>query len=381
MSRGRNIWFIARKDVQYFLREKEVLLWLFIMPALFMYFIGTVGGGGGVRGPQKDRLAVNPLTNGGFLATELIHRLEENDYLVDQPQPPESATNYFRRLALPENFTASVLQGTQAVLRLEHKEAGLAQDYDRFRVARASYTVLADLLACVRAGDAPGPAAFARLRQMPRSVTVDVQPAGKRHDPPSGFQQAVPGIMVMFSLIAMLTSGSVSLIVERRQGLLKRLASAPLARGEVFLGKWLGRLTLGLIQIAFAMVAGRVLFRMDWGPDLPCVLLVMLAWAGFCSSFGILLGSLARTEGQAIGVGVLAGNLLAALGGCWWPVEIAPAWMQALARATPGGWTMHALHQLTSFQAGPVAVLGDLGLLVLLGAAVAGIAARQFRFD
>ena len=96
---------------------------------------------------------------------------------------------------------------------------------------------------------------------------------------------------------------------------------------------------------------------------------------------GILLGSLARTEGQAIGVGVLAGNLLAALGGCWWPVEIAPAWMQALARAPPGGWTMHALHQLTSFQAGPVAVLGDLGLLVLLGAAVAGIAARQFRFD
>jgi len=162
---------------------------------------------------------------------------------------------------------------------------------------------------------------------------------------------------------------------------LKRLASAPLSRGEVFLGKWLGRLTLGLIQIVFALVAGRVLFHMDWGPDLPLVLLVMLGWAGFCSSFGILLGSLARTEGQAIGLGVLAGNLFAALGGCWWPVEIAPAWMQTLAKATPAGWTMHALHQLASFQAGPAAALNDLLLLVLLGAVVAGIAARQFKFD
>ena len=169
--------------------------------------------------------------------------------------------------------------------------------------------------------------------------------------------------------------------MERRQGLLKRLASAPLSRGEVFLGKWLGRLALGLIQIAFALVAGRVLFRMDWGPDLPMVLLIMLGWAGFCSSFGILLGSLARTEGQAIGLGVLAGNLFAALGGCWWPVEIAPAWMQALARLTPAGWTMHALHQLASFQAGPVAALGDLGRLLLLGAIVGWMAARQFKFD
>jgi hypothetical protein len=104
MSRGRNIGFIARKDVQYFLREKEVLLWLFIMPALFMYFIGTVSGGGGVRGPQKDHLAVNSLTNGGFLAAELIHRLEENDYAAagqrDELLPPAGPAGKLHRLRI-----------------------------------------------------------------------------------------------------------------------------------------------------------------------------------------------------------------------------------------------------------------------------------------
>ncbi len=376
----RNIWFIARKDVQYFLREKEVLLWIFVMPALFMYFIGTVSGGNSVRGSGKDPLALNSLTNGGFLADELTRRLKENDYVVDHP-PAEALTNYERRLTLPENFTESVLAGTQAVVRLERKEGGLAQDYDRFRIGRASYTVLADLLACVQAGETPTAVAFDRLRQMPRTVKLDIHPAGKRREPPTGFQQAVPGIMVMISLIVMLTSGAVSLIVERQQGLLKRLASAPMSRGEVFAGKWLGRLALGMVQIVFALIAGGVLFHMNWGPDVPFVLLVLTAWGAFCASFGIVLGSVARTEGQAIGLGVLVSNVFAALGGCWWPMEIAPAWMQAVARALPTGWTMHALHQLASFRAGPTAALGDLVLLLLAAAVMAWIGVRRFRFD
>ena len=37
-------WFIARKDVQYIVRERESILWLFIMPIVFFYFIGTITG-------------------------------------------------------------------------------------------------------------------------------------------------------------------------------------------------------------------------------------------------------------------------------------------------------------------------------------------------
>jgi hypothetical protein len=41
----RAAWFIARKDVQYMLRERETLLWTFIMPIIFFFFIGTITGG------------------------------------------------------------------------------------------------------------------------------------------------------------------------------------------------------------------------------------------------------------------------------------------------------------------------------------------------
>ena len=50
--------------------------------------------------------------------------------------------------------------------------------------------------------------------------------------PPIGFSQAVPGTMVMFTMLVLLTSGAVTLVVERDQGLLRRLASAPISRGR-----------------------------------------------------------------------------------------------------------------------------------------------------
>ena len=87
-------------------------------------------------------------------------------------------------------------------------------------------------------------------------------------------------------------------------------------------------------------------------------------------SLGILLGNLARSEGQMAGIGVMTSMSMAALGGCWWPVEITPDWMQSLQLWLPTGWIMDALHTLVSFGRGPSAALPHL-LATSMGAEVA----------
>jgi ABC-type multidrug transport system permease subunit len=137
---------------------------------------------------------------------------------------------------------------------------------------------------------------------------------------------------------------------------------------------------LGIVQIGFAMAIGTALFDVDWGPDLGMVGLVLLAWASLCAGLAIVSGNLARTEGQAIGLGVFAANLLAALGGCWWPIEVTPKWAQSLALAMPTGWTMGALHRLMSFQVGAVEALPHLVAIALAALVVGWIATRTFRY-
>ena len=107
---------------------------------------------------------------------------------------------------------------------------------------------------------------------------------------------------------------------------------------------------------------------------------MLLAWGGFCATAGLWLGTVANTEAQTGGLGVLAANELSALGDCWWPIEITPDWMQFVQKLIPTGWTMDALHKLISFQAGAASVLPNIAMLLVAAAMFGWLAVRNFRY-
>jgi len=380
-------WFVARHDLVVMLKEKETLLWVFVMPIVFFYFIGTVtggfGGGGGSRG--SDPIVLEAQAPDGFLAAELEHRLTAEGFVVQRNTAASSETA--RRLivpAAPDGFTdigEAVLAGERTTLGLRSDADGTGGDYDTVRVGRAVFGLVADLAVASLRGVEPTPELFRELEQAPRSVELVVRPAGERKRVPSGYEQTIPGTMVMFTMLVLLTSGAILLVIEREQGLLRRLASTPIPRGSVVFGKWLGRMALGLVQIAFAVLAGTVLFGMDWGDAPLAVATLLVSWAAFNASLGILLGNLARSTGQMTGIGVMTSMVMAALGGCWWPIEVTPASMQRLALWLPTGWAMDAMHKLVSFGYGGEAVLPHVAALAG-GALVLGIASvRTFRYQ
>ncbi len=370
----RDVFFLAYRDLRYLLPRRETLLWTFIMPIIFFYFIGSVTGGFGRPG-QRDAISVTAPVDAGFLAGELTRRLEQSNYRVVHGE------GFSRQIRVPAGFTESVLAGKPVKIEFNRLGENTNTDYDRVRVNRAVYTVLADLVAISSKGVTPTSEAFADLARQPRAITVAVSSAGKRKDPPLGFEQSVPGMLVMFTLLVLFTSGGVSLAVERRQGILRRLASSPISRGAVVLGKWGARVVLGFIQILFAMAAGTVLFKVHWGDHLWAILLLLAAYASLAAVLGMLLGNFARSDGQVVGFGVIASNVMAALGGCWWPIEVTPSWSQHLALLFPTGWAMDALHKLMSFGDSPAAVIPHIvGFAV--AALLAGYAlARKFRFE
>jgi ABC-type Na+ efflux pump permease subunit len=372
------------------LGRRETMLWLFVMPVVFFYFIGTVTAGfGGDSSTRGEPLAVRGADGAGFLADELVRRLEGQKFEIARPATDKEFAAFTRQLTLPapaaphRTFTDAVLAGEQQVIKFDRRRTDdpMAGSYDQVRVGRATYEVLADLAVLRLNGQTVSPEAFAQLAAQPRALTLNVTSAGRRIVPPSGFAQAVPGTLVMFTMLVLLTSGSITLVMEREQGLLRRLASAPISRASVVLGKWTGRMMLALVQVAFAMLVGVVLFRIDWGPSLPMVALVLFGWAAFCTSLAIVLASITRTIGQTAGIGVFSTQIMAALGGCWWPIEITPSWMQTAALFLPTGWAMDAIHKLVNFgYDAPVAVPHLAAMLA--GALVLGwIGARTFKFQ
>ena len=375
---------IAWHDIKHQLRQGATLLWVFIMPPVFFYFIGTVTSGfsSGMSGGEATPLVIEA-ENPGFVSEQFEVRLAENDFAPDwRMAVPAHEEQPRRTLKLDANMTELILAGEPVAASFDTRASSLTRDFETIRIQRSLYTVVADLaVASAQSGETMTRADLERLNSLPRIWQLETGPAGKRLEIPSGFEQAIPGILVMFTLLVLLTSGASNLAIERESGMLRRLASAPISRTQLVAGKWLGRMALATVQIGVALAFGTWLFRMDWGPDLPMVLAVLAAWAAFCASAGLLLGSLAKSEKQAVGLGVLLANALAALGGCWWPIEVTPQWMQSIQNLMPTGWTMDALHKLISFEAGAASAVPQLSIILAAMLAVAVLATSRFRYE
>lgn len=354
----KQIWLIAHKDFLYTIKDKTVLVWLFIMPLVFFAFIGTTtqsfGGGSG----NKSTLGVwyeGPLEDPVF--TQLKHRLEAEDYLLRVFSPAQPLYNdkwtfedYSRQLWVPTELQGPMAAGEPITLNYRIDNDGMGGDYHVFKINKAVYQTLGDLLILKKVA----PKAWQQLdfnlaNEQPRHISLLIDSAGEQQNIPTGFKQAVPGILVMFIMMIALTSGAMALYLERKTGVLKRLAAAPITTRQLILGKWLGKWLLAACQLVYGMIMGALLFSIHWGEHWLMIFILLMAWAAACAGFAIFMGSVAKNEGQMNGIPVIVSMLLAALGGCWWPIEVAPAWMQQLALFLPTGWVMDALHELMYF--------------------------------
>ncbi|MEM8962232.1 MAG: ABC transporter permease [Acidobacteriota bacterium] len=380
----RGTLFIAREDLLHMLRQRDVLVWVLLMPGLFFYFIGSATGGAPNPAGSEERpdpLVLVTATENDWLIQGLIDTLSEARFAVERRASPPDEDSARLWLEIDADDPGRQVAAREPVtVKLYNNLEGPGADFYQLRIGRAVYQTAADLVLVSEAGMTLDAESLARLRTEQRPYTLTVSTAGERIDIPSGFEQAVPGIIVMFTMLVLLTTGTHMLAVERELGLLRRLASTPIPRTAVVLGKWLARMALGAVQIAIGMVMGHLLFGVVWH-GLPALILVLGGWAAFNAAFAILLANLVTTANQGSAIGLMVTMVLSALGGCWWPIEVTPDWMQQLSRLLPSGWAMDAMHRLVSFGMDAGAVLPHVTAMTLAALLCALGAAKIFRFQ
>jgi len=386
----KNIRFIAIQDLMVTLKDKIVLMWLFIMPIVFFAFIGsTTGGLSGGQNTVKTLAVWYAGDTQDPVYEQLSTHLQDNNFALrlfseDQTLYKEKWTfdDYNRQLWLPDKPAQSLLNNQAVEITYRFSGGGMDSNYQVFKLYKSVYKTLADTI--VLRSNHPQQAAlldFSILDEHIKTIDLEVSSAGKERIIPNGYKQAVPGILVMFVMMIALTSGAITLLLERQSGALERLAAAPVKRSQLIMGKCLGKWFLTTCQLVYGMIIGSVLFSISWGPHWHWVFILLLMWAGACAGLAVLLGSWGNSESQVSGIAVIGSLLLAALGGCWWPIEVAPAWMQQLAMFLPTGWVMDALHRLMYFGDGLADVSNHLiGLFMLMLLALTW-AYQKFRFS
>jgi ABC-2 type transport system permease protein len=121
-----------------------------------------------------------------------------------------------------------------------------------------------------------------------------------------------------------------------------------------------------MIQTVLLFAVGKVLFKIYFGPSILSILLVALFFCGTIAGMSILFGSIIKKVEILIILNILVANTMAALGGCWWPLELVPRGIRNLGFIFPTGWAMDAFHKLIFFGDGISSVLPHIGVLFLL---------------
>ncbi len=409
VPRAGTIWRIAACDFRLTMRERTALLWIFMMPFAFMFFFGTIQRGRGGVSPSATITVEDH--DGGFLARDLVGQLERENYFIQMADTLPEGRSPVRTLVIPEGFTERVLgrRKVELVLRREpdsNAEAGEAASAALLRsIVRLaagmieiessvieegsdSFVVRGDTLyGSLLASAAGDTAAMGRIESgidtlmaAEPIVTVRSEMAGGGAEIPEGFQASVPGMMVMFVLMTMLFSGT-AITAERAGGVLRRFGMTPAGRSEVVLGKLLGRMLIGGMQITVFLLVGRFVLGVELGGDIPALAVLMLTFAFCMGALSILFGSFLSDPDQVTGFAVVISLFLSALGGCWWPLEIVSEPFHTVAFLLPTGWAMDGIHKLISFGRGGTAVVPHMAVLLLFGLVFAGIGAARLKLD
>ena len=185
-----------------------------------------------------------------------------------------------------------------------------------------------------------------------------------------------PGVLALAVMSSALTSQAIATGFDRRNGVLRLLATTPLGRGGLLAGKVLGVLTVQVVQV---VLIGGTAVALGWRPTVGGVLLallgVVLGTAAFTALALLLAGAL-----RAEAVLALANLLLLVLalgGGIVVPAADLPGPLGAVAPWLPSGALGDVLRG--ALLEGTLPLVPVL-VLVAWTAALTSLTARLFRW-
>jgi ABC-2 type transport system permease protein len=393
---------IAVMELIRVLRDKGAFFWLLAFPIIYAGFFGMIrytGSSSAVIG-----LCISNADT-GFVSRGLSDRLDRfalelhdttglaeydrtDQFVLQAVEPSDTIPDgCVRMLVIPEGFTDSLLHGSGTTLDLSVGSTGdpVATMTARVFIWRSILETMSALFLAQE--DSTGRnihGAFQRRLSTPDKVTVRSHYIGGVRQPPSGFQQTVPGTIVMMALMILVTHGSAALVSERKQGLLLHLASTPASRGNIIWGKLLGRYFIAATQcilLWFIMLLTHHLLRIWLGYRLFEVLALLLIYAFSAAGIAFFIAALVKSIDTGIGIGITVTLFMSALGGCWWPLEIVPRSMRIAGHLFPTAWAMDALHQLMAYNHGLPSVGSHIAILMGYGVIFAFLASRVLKLN
>lgn len=150
----------------------------------------------------------------------------------------------------------------------------------------------------------------------------------------SRMDAAVPGVLALCVISTALSGQGIATGFDRRYGVLRFLATTPLGRDGLIMGKCIAVLVVVAIQFTLVAALG---YGLGWRPDaiaLSRSIITMIMGAGAFTALGLLIAGTVRAE-ATLAIVNIAWVILAGAGGVVFPLNSFPDWYAGIVAWSP----------------------------------------------
>jgi ABC-2 type transport system permease protein len=393
----KRILAIFYKDT--LIRFTSPVEWMFfiIMPIVFIMILS-----GGTGPPPDQRITLLTVDQAGTpLSAALVAELEKSPSVRPKLTELDDAIDQFDSfqvsavLIIPEGFSINSLQQGTAEVELKQQQNNLNAliDQQALQAAVSRLGSLVDIAnTSLATAEAISPfesqearqayfdAAFTQAQSLMEAAPTRVSTViGSTEDQINYDPRAnsVAGQMITWVFIPLIGL-SAMFASERTGGTLRRLLVTPTSKAHYIGGTVFGQVLTALVQMTLLITFGILVMNINWGQSPGALALIMLTAALAAASLGTMLGTFVKTGGQADGLSIMIGMVMAMMGGAWYPIELFPEAIRTAAQVLPTYWAMRGFLNIAVRGQGLSGVLLESG--ILLGFALVFFAIGVWRF-
>jgi ABC-2 type transport system permease protein len=390
------IFDLAWKDFLQNVREKQTFIFLLIMPIIFTLLFGVAfGGTGGAGGdPRLPVGVINQDTGSGPLvkllqASDVVRVVSKSGQTQADLEKQVADNKLAAGLVIPDDYGASLMTDEPVKLLVFADVANTAGLTAQGAIQVAANRVMISLLSAQVAERALGAdvqllpdlldTTLAAWEQPPIRVRV-TEPVNITKSSDNAYAQSSPGMMAQFAIAGLLSSAQI-IVNERKSRCLQRLMTTAISRTQILVGHFLAIFVLILLQILVLITFGQLFLKLNYLSQPVAVILMAVSLALFVAGLGLLIGTLAKSEDQAVIYALLPMFVFSALGGAWMPLEFTGKTFQAIGHISPVAWAMDGFKNIIARGLGLDSVLLPAAALVGYAVLFSALAVGRFRID
>lgn len=376
------------KEFLLILRDKQALLALFVMPAIFILIMSLA-----LKDVFSESRALIHYSaidkDQSTFSKKFLERLRSNPLLSEEDGSTKEKIQFI--LIIPKGYSEASSGGNGEAYPLTVEAAAdVKQDLLALFKSQLVSMLMQEKIAGVKARAEGHPGPMSKMLEglsFDEKTMLKVQFSSlKKDERPNSTQQSVP-TWIVFGMFFVIIPVSTIFINERKQNTLLRLLSMNVSTPLLFFGKIVPYMLINQLQV-WVMIAVGIYLVPLFGADalmlqgsVPALILVSLALSLSAIGLSMLIAVSVKTVEQATTIGGILNVLLGAIGGVMVPKFVMPDFMQTFSNISPMSWGLEGFLDLLLRRGGIGSILSEVAALTLFGVVLLVIAAMIFKIQ